>query len=73
MVPMLHGVGIEEEALLYQLGLCLGDENGSTRVVLGESRPFTLVGCRFPSTVEPATADIVCVDVMKGQPTSYQA
>jgi len=72
MVRMLHGVGIETQALLYRLGLCPGDESGSTRGRLGRVPAFTLFGCRFPSTVELATADIVCADLMKGRPTSYQ-
>lgn len=35
MVPMLHGVRIQAPALLYGLGLCPGDENGSIRGRLG--------------------------------------
>ena len=48
-----------------------GDENASTRGRLGRVPAFTLFGRRIPSTVELATVDIVCADVMKLRP--YQA
>jgi hypothetical protein len=48
-----------------------GDET-APQGVLGRGLAFTLFGCRIPSTVELAAADIVCADVMKGRPTSYQ-
>ena len=71
MVPMLHGLRIEAQALLYRLGLC---SRGRKRLHKGSSRTspgLTLFGRRVPSTVELATVDIVCADVMKLRP--YQA
>ena len=72
MVPILRGVGIEVQLLLYRLELCPGDESGSARDRLGRVPALPRSVVLLASTVELATVDIVCADVMKGPPTSYQ-
>ena len=51
---------------------CPGDEKRLHKGRLGRVPAFTLFGCRIPSTVELATADIVCADLTKGRLTSDQ-